>query len=267
MAARQDIDKDTAARVAQGLEDVFECVSDCFKILDVLPINVMIYDAEGTVVFVNQEFCRSYQNIDIKKIVGVYNFFEDPALARAYGVEVEELYRKVFAGHAKSMSTIKIDVGKTPVRYTKPDVEVNESRVMHMSGFPVYDQDKKMKYAVFTSYATTVFEGEAKTMKAQEYMHEHWLEDFNLDLVAKSCGLSKYYFSHFFKKNTGQTPYGYYKQIKINKLKEMLLNPQMSIAEAFRECGLDYKGQYGRFFKAMLGMTPSEYRKKALQNK
>ena len=254
-------------RALKGLRDAFGGDGDWVKILDGLPINMMIYTADGTVVFVNKVFCESYKDIDPRKFVGVYNFFKDPTLARVYGIEVEDLYRKVFKGYVASVSSTRINVGRTHPHFTKPNVRVSGSRVIQISGFPIYDQYQKMKYAVFTSYTTIVFEGEAKIVKAKEYMYENWLKDFSLDAVAKSCGFNKYYFSHFFKKQTGYTPYEYYKNIKIDKLKEMLLNPQMSIAEAFRECGLDYKGQYGRFFKESLGMTPSEYRRKALENK
>ena len=258
------VEETMAKRIQRGFEDFFGGGRDFFGILDKLPINIIVFTADGTAVFVNQKYRQSYGNIDPKKLIGVYNFFKDPTLARAYGVE--ELYRKVFAGYAASVSSTKINVGKTPSRFNNPEVKVNESRVIQISGFPVYDQDKKMQYAVFTSYATNVFNGDTKTVKAQEYIYEHWLEDFSLEAVAKSCGFSKYYLSHFFKEHTGQTPYEYYKCIKIDKLKPMLLHPRMSIAEAFGECGLDYKGQYVRFFKEIVGMTPSEYRRKALED-
>jgi len=257
--------KDMAGRVSKGLEDDLGRGGNFLKILDNLPINMIIYNADGTALFVNQEFCKSYSNVDPQKLVGTYNICQDHIMGDTYGIE--EFFSRVFEGEALTMNCTRIDLEKMPLRFVKSDVQVSESRVDQLSGFPVYDQDQKIKYVVFTSYATTVFEGEAKTIKAQEYMYDHWLDDFSLDAVAKSCGLSKYYFSHFFKKQTGHTPYEYYKNIKIDKLKEMLLHPKMSITEAFRACGLDYKGQYVRFFKEILGMTPSEYRRKALQNK
>jgi len=265
MTENQDIiGGEMANRILQGLEDSFGGGKDFFEILDMLPLNILVFTADGTAVFVNQKYCESYGNIDPQKLIGTYNFFKDPVLARAY--KIEEFFRKVFQGEVLTINCARIDLEKMPLRFIKPGVQRSESRIDRISGFPVYDEDQKIKYVVFTSHATTVFKGEEKTIKAQEYMCEHWLEDFCLDEVAKSCGFSKYYFSHFFKKHTGHTPYEYYKYIKIDKLKEMLLHPGMSITEAFRECGLDYKGQYVRFFKEILGMTPSEYRKKALQD-
>jgi len=266
MTANQDIvGGDMTNRILEGLEDSFGGGKDFFEILDMLPLNILVFTVDGTAVFVNQKYCESYRNIDPQKLIGIYNFLQDPVLARAY--KIEEFFRRVFAGDVLTINCARIDLEKMPLRFVKSDAEASASRIDRISGFPVYDQDKKIKYVVFTSHATTVFEGEEKIVKAKEYMYENWSEDFSLDAVAKSCGFNKYYFSHFFKKQTGYTPYEYYKNLKIDKLKEMLLSPKMSIAEAFRECGLDYKGQYAKFFKEIVGMTPSEYRKKVLQNK
>lgn len=60
------------------------------------------------------------------------------------------------------------------------------------------------------------------------------------------------------------TPYSYYRDIKLEKIKEALNNLDLNISEAFSLCGVDYSGGFARAFKRKMGMTPSEYRK-ALQ--
>jgi AraC-like DNA-binding protein len=64
-----------------------------------------------------------------------------------------------------------------------------------------------------------------------------------------------------FKKNTGITAHEYYINYKISKVKEKLLDTNLSIAEAFAACNMDYNGYYARIFKEKTGVSPSAYRK------
>jgi len=56
------------------------------------------------------------------------------------------------------------------------------------------------------------------------------------------------------------TPYSYYQNLKVNKLKEALCNKNLTVSEAFRVCGVDYNGNFAKIFKALVGVTPSAYR-------
>jgi AraC-like DNA-binding protein len=56
------------------------------------------------------------------------------------------------------------------------------------------------------------------------------------------------------------TPYAYYQEMKLEKLKEKLCNKNISVSQAFAECGLDYSGYFSKLFKEKVGMTPSQYR-------
>jgi transcriptional regulator GlxA family with amidase domain len=59
----------------------------------------------------------------------------------------------------------------------------------------------------------------------------------------------------------GITPYKYYQEIKVMKLKEALRDRNLSVAQVFASCGFRYSGNFARFFKMQVGMTPSKYRK------
>jgi len=67
---------------------------------------------------------------------------------------------------------------------------------------------------------------------AQEYMNEYWFESFDRD------------------------------KIKVEKIKEKLLDPNLTVTQAFSECGVDSKGKYFQHFKDIAGMTPTEFRNK-----
>jgi AraC-like DNA-binding protein len=96
-------------------------------------------------------------------------------------------------------------------------------------------------------------------------METHWQDKFNINEIADFVHLSKYHFARIFKKHTGMKPYGYYQDIKFGKLKEKLLDNNLSIAEAFAGCGMDYKGYFAKIFKEKVGITPLQYRASALK--
>jgi len=62
------------------------------------------------------------------------------------------------------------------------------------------------------------------------------------------------------------TPYEYYINCKIDKLKEKLLDANLSVKQAFAQCNMDYNGHSARIFRQKVGLSPSAYRK-AVQGK
>jgi transcriptional regulator GlxA family with amidase domain len=59
------------------------------------------------------------------------------------------------------------------------------------------------------------------------------------------------------------TPHEYYMSIKIDKIKDRLLDTNLSVEEAFARCGVHYHGHFAALFKEKTGFTPMQYRKLA----
>ncbi|WP_303864959.1 helix-turn-helix domain-containing protein, partial [Alkalibaculum bacchi] len=127
--------------------------------------------------------------------------------------------------------------------------------------FPVADVDGQMAYMVATFFTSRIYQGKSEVAKAREYLENNWREKFNIDKIAKAACLSPSHLMRLFKKHTGMTPYSCYQEIKIARLKEALRNKNLSVNEAFLSCGFEHRGNFARFFKMQVGMTPSQYRK------
>ena len=65
--------------------------------------------------------------------------------------------------------------------------------------------------------------------------------------------IGKYHYTRLFKQHTGMTPYNYYQNVKISKLKEELCNTNLSITQVFEECGVDYNGSMAKGLSMKLG--------------
>jgi YesN/AraC family two-component response regulator len=59
---------------------------------------------------------------------------------------------------------------------------------------------------------------------------------------------------------TGFSPNKFIRMIRLNKAKELLINPSNSIASIAMDCGYNDPGYFSRVFKNDLGITPQEWR-------
>jgi AraC-like DNA-binding protein/ligand-binding sensor protein len=96
--------------------------------------------------------------------------------------------------------------------------------------------------------------------KARAYIQEHQTEDLNLGQVAKAVNMSSYYFCKMFKKVTGINFTDYVARVRIEKSKNLLLNPNLRISEIAFEVGFQSLTHFNRVFKKILGQSPTEYR-------
>lgn len=99
-----------------------------------------------------------------------------------------------------------------------------------------------------------------------DYMHAHYKENISLDDIASSCNLSKSSCCRLFKKTVHETPFNYLLNYRMQKSFPYLLNSEMNITQVAGLVGFTSSSYFTEIFHRLLGMTPSEYRKKYLGN-
>jgi len=72
--------------------------------------------------------------------------------------------------------------------------------------------------------------------------------------------MSAFYFCKVFKTATGLTFTNYVARARIERTKQLLLNPHMRISEAAYEAGFQSLSQFNRVFRRVAGESPSTYR-------
>jgi AraC-like DNA-binding protein len=100
--------------------------------------------------------------------------------------------------------------------------------------------------------------------RAKEYIHEHQTEELSLGQVAKAVNTSTFYFCKMFKKITGINFTDYLSRVRIEKSKNLLLNPNLRVSEIAFEVGFQSLTHFNRVFKKILGQSPTEYRAQLL---
>jgi AraC-like DNA-binding protein len=102
--------------------------------------------------------------------------------------------------------------------------------------------------------------------RAKDYIQTHQSEDLRLSQVAKAVNASTFYFCKTFKKVTGINFTDYLSRVRIEKSKNLLLNPNLRVSEIAYDVGFQSLTHFNRTFKKILGQSPSDYREQLLRN-
>ena len=83
----------------------------------------------------------------------------------------------------------------------------------------------------------------------------------SLQVLAKESGYSRVHFVRMFRAATGYTPHHYLLNLRVDRVRELLANPMLSLTDIALECGFSSHSHLSRVFRQVLGATPSEYRR------
>jgi AraC-like DNA-binding protein/ligand-binding sensor protein len=98
--------------------------------------------------------------------------------------------------------------------------------------------------------------------RAKVFIAEHQHEEMSLRQVAGAVNTSAFYFCKMFKQATGLTFTDYLARVRIEKVKNLLLNPHKRISEAAYEAGFQSLSQFNRVFRKIAGEAPTTWRDK-----
>ncbi|MBP1042204.1 helix-turn-helix transcriptional regulator [Vagococcus sp. BWB3-3] len=96
------------------------------------------------------------------------------------------------------------------------------------------------------------------------YVEDHYKQKIMLSEVASLVGYSDFYFTKFFKKNTGKTFITFLNDYRIDKAKWLLINSTANVSEIISQIGIENDKTFYRWFRHSMGMSPLMYRKKMI---
>jgi AraC-like DNA-binding protein len=99
-------------------------------------------------------------------------------------------------------------------------------------------------------------------VRAKQYIADHQDEQLSLGQVAKAVNTSSFYFCKLFKKATGLNFTDYVSRVRIEKAKNLLLNPNTRISEVAFEVGFQSLTHFNRVFRKVVGESPTDYRRR-----
>jgi AraC family transcriptional regulator len=85
--------------------------------------------------------------------------------------------------------------------------------------------------------------------------------DLSLQALANESGYSRVHFVRMFKAATGYSPHNYLLNLKLERARELLKNPSLSLIDIALDCGFSSHSHMSRFFHKVVGVTPTAYRR------
>ena len=96
--------------------------------------------------------------------------------------------------------------------------------------------------------------------RAKEFIRDHQTEHLSLGQAAAAVHTSSFYLCKMFKKAMGINFTDYVSRLRVEKAKNLLLNPNLRISEIAYEVGFQSLTHFNRVFKKITGQSPTEYR-------
>ena len=97
-------------------------------------------------------------------------------------------------------------------------------------------------------------------MKAIEYMEQHYMEPFDVNVLCQHLFLSKSHFIHKFHAQTGISPKRYLTNVRVQKAKRYLAQTKKSVAEIAQLTGFENEKNIYYAFMTVVGCSPSDFR-------
>ena len=95
-----------------------------------------------------------------------------------------------------------------------------------------------------------------------EYINQNLTRDLRLWELAQIAGMSPNYFCELFKASTGMPPYQYILRCRIERAKQYLRDPKMTLSCAAAAAGFADQSHFTKVFRRIVGVTPLTFRGK-----
>ncbi|MBP1553556.1 MAG: helix-turn-helix transcriptional regulator [Oscillospiraceae bacterium] len=127
-----------------------------------------------------------------------------------------------------------------------------------------FTNNESLRYLYYYLYDKFV---EQYRLPSLQYIHENYADEISITKLAAIENYNVSYFTSWFKKKTGCVPSDYLKIVRIEKAKEILTTTRYRVIDVALQVGYKDSSAFIRAFSGLVGMTPNQYRRMALENK
>ncbi len=167
-----------------------------------------------------------------------------------------QAYNKVFLTKIPDNNLFELDEF-----YTRQLLELRDSEMSIM-------QIKGLLYSICgefdkrAAYAAKDNDKEALIARIFHFVEMNYNKDCTLATLSADISYHYVYLSKYFKQSTGISFTDYVNRYRVNEACYILQNSNHTILKIAYDCGFDSLRSFNRNFKAVMGITPSEYRAK-----
>jgi AraC family transcriptional regulator len=101
---------------------------------------------------------------------------------------------------------------------------------------------------------------DARLRRVIEFISVHFAGSITLDQLAAEAGISKYHFIRLFRRKTGQTPFRFLSETRLEAARKMLVTTDLSVSKVALACGYSAASHFTTAFSSEYGTSPTDYR-------
>ncbi|HEX8542575.1 MAG TPA: AraC family transcriptional regulator [Pseudomonas sp.] len=98
----------------------------------------------------------------------------------------------------------------------------------------------------------------ARVAASLAYLHSHYDEPLNVDILARQANMSASTFHEYFKRSTLLSPVQYLKRLRLLKAQQMLVAEGLGVAQVAHRVGYQSTSQFSREYKRYFNRSPGE---------
>ena len=194
----------------------------------------------------------------------VYLSYRDKALITNTLNEFSALYFVAFEP-CESID-LNISMHYKDTNHLKIFKDINDAHLSKapLSSFKIAQLLIKLIYALASDniYSSEEYQQHSKIHKAARYINVHYYKDIRIEDLCEMTGYSPAHLRRLFIKIFGTSPRNYIIDRKIERAKEMILEPPSKTIEEITDMlGMCSPSYFCRMFKSKVGISPMEFKK------
>lgn len=141
------------------------------------------------------------------------------------------------------------------------------SQVMNETARMLLIDPSRREQCYYSAFSPNLTHGDTAILKVQHWLQRTNAQDIDLSTLANCAQLEERTFLRRFHKATGMTSTEYCQRLRIGEAKDFLQFSSSPIEQIAWKVGYSDASAFRKIFKRIVGLTPSEYRRKFNTNK
>ncbi len=141
------------------------------------------------------------------------------------------------------------------------------SQVMNETARALLIDPSRREQCYYSAFSPILTHGDAAILKVQHWLQKTEAQDIDLSTLANCAQLEERTFLRRFHKATGMTSTEYGQKLRIGAAKDFLQFSSSPVEQIAWKVGYSDASAFRKIFKRIVGLTPSEYRRRFNTNK
>ena len=96
----------------------------------------------------------------------------------------------------------------------------------------------------------------------RDHIDRHFAEPLDLEVLARTAGISKFHFHRLFVAAYGRTPAAYLSERRVERAQDLLRSANLTVTEVCHAVGFSSLGSFSSRFREIVGESPSEFQQR-----